>query len=100
MEFSKPNDLDEKYQTATWIFKNLSKKHNNNHMDEVFTNVNETHKLLEEPWTYKRVVNNDKKGKIHLTPKEEKRWKDKPQKDYLPNIKQRYSFLYVDTLSF
>ncbi len=35
----------------TWILKNLSKKHNNNHMDEVFTNANETHKLLEEPRT-------------------------------------------------
>jgi hypothetical protein len=49
--FSKPIDLDEKYQTTTtWILKQtLSKKHNNNHMDEVFTNANETHKLLEEP---------------------------------------------------
>jgi hypothetical protein len=36
-------------QTTTWIQNNLSKKHNNNHMDEVFTNANETHKLLEEP---------------------------------------------------
>jgi hypothetical protein len=35
-----------------------------------------------------------------LTSKEKERWKDKPQKDHLPNIKQRYSFLYVDTLSF
>ncbi len=35
--------------------KTCQKKYNNNHMDEVFTNANETHKVLEEPRTYKRV---------------------------------------------
>jgi hypothetical protein len=33
-------------------------------MDEVFTNVNETHKLLEEPRIYKRVLNNNKKERF------------------------------------
>ncbi len=88
-------------KTTTWIFKNLSRSTITTiWMDEVSTNANETHKLLEEPRTYKRVLNNNKKRKIHLTSKEKERWKDKPQKDHLPNIKQRYSFLYVDTLSF
>jgi hypothetical protein len=37
--FSKPIDFDEKYQTTVWIEKNLSKKHNDKHMDEVFTKM-------------------------------------------------------------
>jgi len=49
-------------------------------MDEVFTNANETHKLLKEPRTYKMVKNNNKKGKIHLTPKEEEKVKGQTTK--------------------
>jgi hypothetical protein len=57
--------LDEKYQTTTWIEKNLSKKHNDKHMDEVFTKMLMKHtNYLRNQEPTKRVLNNIKKERF------------------------------------
>jgi hypothetical protein len=79
--------LDEKYQTTTWIFKNLSKNTITTIWMKFSQMLTKHTNYLRNQRTYKKVLNNNKMERF-LTPKEERGKKKGERTNHKKNLDQ------------